>query len=1119
MRQVCDRWPGVIARSLRELAASGRWRRPTCRWLLPVLGLACFLASGALPALGQTNTGELGGVVRDESGAVLPGATVVATHVETGFSIERFTDADGRFYMPSLPIGAWEIAAELPGFRRVVRTGVMLDIGRTLELPFQLELGTLSEEVTVSADAPLLQTTNAEISDIITNDEVEQIPLNGRQFLQLAQLSDAVVIPPGGTRGAALQQAGPLPNIGGQRAGHNIYLLDGVKVTDELFNNLVINPSVDSIHEFKIQKSMYPPEFGGKASALINVATKAGTNRYHGSAFGFVRDERFDAHNYFAPRDEPVPPLDQGQFGGTVGGPLVRDRTFAFLSYEGQRSTRSLTKTFSVPSAPVRGGNFSGSDPVCDPLTRDPATGACGSYFADNRLPAGRIDPIATALLDRVPLPTAAGEVQNLTSIEQLESDVDQFSARLDHRFGDSDQMFVRFSTFDAYDLQPFGTSVQQETLIPGFGRTLATRTRNLGASYTRTFGTALLNETRFGWMSVDGGQESLNRGVDFAQSTGLLGVTRDPRDVGYPQIDTGGLYSAMGDPTSFVYRRNEHFELYNNFLIDRGSHHVKFGAYWFHLRFRPENPDTARGRFRYTGRFSGNAFADFLLGYPTEARSGIGGRGGEDARTNWLHLYAQDDWRATDNLTVNFGLRYELNQHMRDVDNRLSTIDVSVPGGRYVIASDDAGNISPAAQALLPLIPLPWVTSAEIGWDRSLLRPSKTRFAPRLGFALTPNDDGRTVIRGGYGIFLNQWAYSVQTAFARNLPFFFLKQVDVPAGQYVPSFDTRNILDADPTGTIGGAIMDYDFQVEYTQTWSGGVQTEVVPGTVFEVFYMGSYTIGADNSTIHNVPVPGPGPISARRDIPELAGIRAIRFDGKSIYHAVTLKTVRRLRNNAAFDVAYTLSQSKDDASSPGATAFEANVPQNVRNIFPGENALSSFDHRHQFVGSAAYEFPFQRNAGGWREGLLGHWRLNGIVTIQSGAPFTVNITDDQANIGAGPAQRPDMLRTPNLPRGERTVDRWFDTDAFVLQAPFTFGSAPRNPVFAPGYANVDVSLAKNWLLADGGRLEFRWEIFNVLNRANFDLPNRFFGSPNFGRIFSALNAREMQFGLRYSF
>ena len=1097
-----------------------RDRARSRRGIARIAAVLALLQAAVLPAAAQSNTGELVGVVRDESGGVLPGAEVVATHLATGFAIHRVTGTDGRFFMGSLPIGDWEVAAELPGFRRVVQTGIVVEIGRALDLEFHLDLGQITEEVTVTASTPLLQRTTAEISDVIENREVEQIPLNGRQFLQLAQLSDAVVIPPGGTRGAALQQAGPLPNVGGQRAGHNIYLLDGVKVTDELFNNLVINPSVDSIQEFKIQKSMYPPEFGGKASALINVATKSGSNRNHGSAFTFVRDERFDAHNYFDPRGEPVPPLDQGQFGGTFGGPIARDRTFVFLSYEGQRTTRSLTRTFSVPSEAVRGGDFTGHDPLCDPLTRDPGTGACGSYFAGNRIPSERVDPLARAFLERVPLPNSgAGEVQNLTSVEPSQSDIDQFSVRIDQRIGTSDQAFMRFSTFDAYDLQPFGTSVQQETLIPGFGRTLSTRTRNLAASYTRTIGTSMLNETRFGWMRVNGGQEGLNRGVDFAAATGLLGVTRDARDVGFPQIDTGGLYSAMGDPTSFVFRRNEHFEVYNNFLIDRGAHRLKFGGYWFHLRFRPENPDTARGRFLYTGRFSGNAFADFLLGHPVQGRSGVGGRGDEDARTNWVHLYAQDDWRVGDDLTLNVGLRYEINQHLRDLDNRLSTIDVSVPGGRYVIASDDEGNISPAAQELLPLIPIPWVTSAEIGWDRSLLRPSRTRFAPRLGFAWVPDDDGRTVVRGGYGIFLNQWAYSVQTAFTRNLPFFFLKQVDVPAGQFVPSFDTRTMLASDPTGSIGGSIMDYDFRVEYTQTWSGGFQTEVLPSTVFELFYMGSYTIGADNSTIHNVPRPGPGSISARRDIPQLSGIRAIRFDGKSIYHAVTFKFLRRLRGDVAFDVAYTLSRSEDDASSPGPTAFEANVPQDVRNIFPGENALSSFDHRHQFVGSATYELPFQRRAGGWREGLLGHWRLNAIVTAQSGAPFTVNVTDDHANIGAGPAQRPDLTRDPNLPRGERTVEHWFDTEAFALQAPFTFGSAPRNPVFAPGYANVDLAVAKSWGLGNGSRLEFRWEIFNLLNRANFDLPNRFYGSPNFGRIFSALNAREMQFGLRYAF
>ena len=1082
----------------------------------PTLVMAAWVALLATTASTQTNTGEIGGVVRDGSGGVLPGATVIATHPAAGFTTERVTDGDGRFFMASLPIGEWEVVAELPGFQRAVLGGVVLTIGRTIDLEFALGLGPVTEEVTVAATVPLLQSTTAEISAVIENRVVEQLPLNGRQFIQLAQLSDAVVIPPGGTRGAALQQAGPLPNVGGQRAGHNIYLLDGVKVTDELFNNLVINPSVDSIQEFRIQKTMYPAEFGGKASALINVATKSGGNTFSGSAFTFIRDDRFDAHNYFDPPDGPVPPLDQHQFGGTFGGPLVRDRTFLFMSYEGQRTNRSLTRTFSVPSAAVRRGDFSGVAPICDPLTRDAATGACGQFFPGGRIPFDRIDPIAERFLAGVTLPTGAGEVQNLTAIEPLDLERDQFSVRVDQRIGLSDQLFARFSTFDAADVQPFGTSVLQESLVPGFGRTLDTRTRNLGVSYTRAFGSSMLNELRFGWMRVDGGQRSLNAGNAFAADTGLAGVTTDPRDTGFPQIATGGLYSVMGDPTSFVVRENEHVEVYDNFLIDRGAHRLKFGGYLFHLRFRPENPDTARGSFGYTGQFSGNAMADFLLGYPVSARAGIGGRGDEDARTTWLHLYAQDDWRMRDNLTVNVGLRYEINRHMTDVDNRLSTIDFSVPGGRYVIASDDQGNVSPDAAALLSLIPIPWVTSADIGWDRSLLRPSYRRFAPRLGVALT-TDDARTVIRGGYGIYLNQWAYSVQTALTRNLPFFLMKQVDVPVQQTVPTRRTGDILSGEPTGSIGGSIMDHDFRVEYTQTWSGGLQTELVPSTVFELFYMGSYTLGADNSTIRNVPVPGPGPIGPRRAVPELAGIRAIRFDGTSIYHALTLRAERRLRNDLAFNVAYTLSRSEDDASSPGATVAESNVPQDVRNIFPGEVARSSFDRRHQLVGSGTYELPFLRGAGGWREGVLGNWRVNGVVTVQSGAPFSVNVIEDVANVGAGPAQRPNLIGDPN--QGGGTPAGWFNVDAFSVQNPFTFGNAPRNAVVGPGLATVDLSLQKNWLFPNATRLEFRWEVFNLFNRANFDLPNRFFGTSNVGRIFSAQNAREMQFGLRYVF
>jgi len=465
-------------------------------------------------------------------------------------------------------------------------------------------------------------------------------------------------------------------------------------------------------------------------------------------------------------------------------------------------------------------------------------------------------------------------------------------------------------------------------------------------------------------------------------------------------------------------------------------------------------------------------------------------------------------------NLTVNAGLRYEYNQHMQDVGNRLSSVDV--PGRRFVIATGDDGIINDEARPLLGLMPLPYVTSEEAGWGRGLLRPSRVRLAPRSGFALSL-DNERLVVRGGYGVFLNQWAYSVQTAFARNLPFFFSKEVAVPSDVRVPAFQTGDILTRDPTAVISPSIMDFDYAVEYTQTWSGGAQYQLAPETMVEANYMGSWTVGADNATVRNVPDPGPGSIQARRPIPQLGAIRAIRFDGRSIYHAATFSAVRRLRDNYAYNASYTLSISKDDASNPGPTESEANVPQNVRDIFSdtGEWALSSFDHRHVFTASATYQLPALSGIAA----IVGAWRINGVFLAQSGAPFTVNLGVDQANVGAGPAQRPDQMRDPNLPAGERMPERWFDTSAFALPAPFTFGSAPRNSVVGPGFSSTDLSLARTWNVGSSRELEVRWEIFNLFNKANFDVPNRIFGTPNFGRIFSAKEPREMQFGLKLNF
>jgi hypothetical protein len=1060
-------------------------------------------------AVAQYNTAELIGIVKDSQSGALPGATVAATHVSSGLMVVRTTDAMGRFFLPALPVGDYAVSISLSGFRTVTER-LTLQVGQKIDLPVMLQIGGLADAITVTGVTPLLQTSSAEVSDIVGNQQVVSLPLNGRQFLQLSLLTDGAVTPPGGTRGAAVEQAGALPAVEGQRTGHNIYLLDGVRVTDEYFNNLAISPSVDGIQEFKIDKTMYPAEFGGKSSALINVVTKSGNNAYRGSGFEFYRNDVFDAHNYFDNPAAPVPPLHQHQFGGSVGGPVQlgswydgHDTTFFYVNYEGQRLQRSLTQTYSVPTAAARTGNFAGAAPITDPLT--------GAPFPGNQILANRLDPIATGLLAKVPFPTSSGTVQNLLAIGNETTPMDQVTVRIDHRAGGHDTLFGRFSMYDITDNQPFGTSALNETLVPSFGRIVNTSSRNLALSETHTFSDRVLNELRFGWLSVGGGQTSPNQGTNFAAATGLQGVSTNPADLGYPQISFGGLYSTIGDPTAFVSREDRSVELYDNLLVDRGTHQFKIGAYLFHLDFNPVLPNTARGAFTFTGQFTGNALADFLLGYPSSGQVGIG-RAAEQGRTSWFHVYGQDDWHVRSNLTVDYGLRYEVNGQMTDANNQLSAVDVL--DARFVIASSDSGQISPAAAPLLSQIPIPYVTSQQAGWTPALLRPSYLRFAPRLGASWTPT--ALTAVRAGFGIFLNQWAYSVQQGLAENLPFFQLKSVSVPSDTTAAPYQTATMLLASGNGTIGGTTMDHDFQTEYAKNLTLGFQRALATSTMIDVSYLGSWVTGADSSTVLNVPQPGPGPSAPRRPVPALSNISDIRWNGYSTYHGVTVKLVRHWARGLAYSASYTWSKAVDDASDPGATVAETNLPQNVYDL-AAERAPSSFDHRHRFVANAVYALP-DPTATGALAALGRQWRVNAIVTLQSGSPFTVNLGTDRANIGSGPAQRPNVSCDPNAFVNPGPAE-WFNTSCFSLPALYTFGNAGRNSVLGPGYADVDMGVERDISLTRGPHLQLRWEIFNLLNRVNFDTPNRTFGAANFGRIFSADPARQMQLSAKLLF
>ena len=1072
-----------------------------------------MLSCGALSLLAQMNTGGIAGSVQDALGGVLPGATVVAEQAQTGRKFTTVTDSSGQYLLTQLPIGVYSLKVSATDFKQAVASNLEVHIGESLRHNVTVQIGDASETVIVEADSGAIQPESAEIKDVVQGRQIVSLPLKTREFLDLAMLSQGVVRPPGGTRGDAMQQAGTLVNVLGQRSGHNLYLIDGATVTDEHFNNMVVAPSVDSISEFNIQKTSYAPEFGGKSGAVINVVTKSGTNQLHGSLFEFVRNDVFDAKNFFDSQTAPIPPFRQNQLGGSLGGPVIRNRTFFFVDYEGQRVRKSLTSTFSVPTDAMRAGDFSGLPQIYDPTGRQPIPG--------NRIPLTELNPVSSALLANVPHANLPGIAQNLLASGGQRINSNNASAKLDHQFSANDTAFARFSLFDARQFDPFGSGVLQESLLPGFGRNLSTHALSGVTAWTHVFSSELLNEARIAFLTVAGGQTSPNAGNPFAARAGLLGVTTNPLDMGFPQVSFGGQFTTMGDPALFTFRNNRDFELFDNVSLHWGTHNIKFGAYLMHYDLQPVNPNGARGVFSFTPRFTssapglgdGNAFADFLLGDPTTAQVGLG-RAAMDANANWGHFYIQDSWQIARNLKLDIGLRYEYNRNMTDAHNQMSAIDLSVHGGRFVIASNGSGMISPAANALLPFLPIPYVTSAAAGWNNSLLTSRPLRLAPRGGFAWTLPARSNTVLRGGFGIYPNQAAYSIITAFAQNLPFFVTKTVSSNAAD-PPAFQIQNALTATSLGTAGGNNLNHDFKIEYNEVWNFNLERDLGRSTVLSIAYIGSRTVHADSSTVLNVPLPGPGDISARRPVPQLSQFNTIRWDGWATYNALALDIKRRFSKGLTFDANWTWSHSIDDASDPGATLNEANLPQNVYDT-ASEKASSSFDHRHRAVISLIYQIPSPSNTR-WIKAVLGQWQTGSYFTAQSGAPFTVNISSDQANIGAGPAQRPNVSGDPNS--GPRTPQQWFNTSAFSLPALYSFGNAPRNSVIGPGLEEFDFSLQKDIVVKEPVRLEFRAEAYNALNHPNFNIPNRTAFTPNFGSISSAQDSRQLQFALKLLF
>jgi hypothetical protein len=1089
---------------------------------LQISSSSLVMALAAMICSAQVTTGSFSGFVTDTSGAAISGAKVTATNEATSLTRTATTNSSGEYVLARLPVGRYTLTFEAPNFRQRAVKGAVLELDQRARIDSVMNIGPVSEVITVdgASSAPLARTESAEAGEVIENKQIVDLPLNGRLFLQLAQLTPGVVENARGGFGQQLAGiSGPRITVMGARESDNYFTLDGVSVTDRFYNTLSAPLAVDAIQEFKVQSNLYSAEAGTLGGAQINIAIKSGTNDLHGSAYGFLRNDNLDARNFFD--RETKPEFRQNQFGGTVGGPVVKNRVFFFGNYEGLRLAKALTRTFWVPTDDLRSGQF--TTPITDPQT--------GLPFANNTIPDERINDVARALLQYIPQANLPGLSNNFIGSPQEINDNNQFTIRTDYRFGERDTAFARYTFFDVKAYQPYGF-VQFATSpisLPGFGIFIDQRSQNAAIGETHIFNSNLVGEFKFGFNRTAGGQVQENSDVDFATQFDIAGVSRDPFDRGIPNISISP-YNTFGDAPTPISRRDNDYQLNYNLSWFRGSHNLTFGALYKRIQFNPNVSSSKRGQFIFTGTYTNDAFGDFLLGLPFNARGGAGSTQ-VYLRGNEWHTFVQDDWKASKRLTLNFGLRYEYASPFSEKYNRWSTLDVEL--GQVVVASDEDGSTYPR-ELWVPgiegrLSPLPIVTSEAAGLDRSLATKDLNNFAPRFGFAFDLFGNQKTVMRGGYGIFFNSASFNSFTLQSLAAPFY----NDTNANNFtLPNTPApiTTILSNPMLSTPGFFAYDINFRTPYFQQWNFGLQRLLARDLLVEAQYLGSKGTKLYTNIFYNVPDPAvPSPttpsIAARSRFPNLGSNTLQASAGKSNYHALVLRTEKRLSSGLMVMGSYTFSKSID-LDSLGASVATSNLDQ--RNIKDLERARSSFDARHRFVASFSYDLPlkFKNRA---LSALLGNWQAGGIITQQSGLPFTVNITTDRANNGLL-NQRPNLVGDPNLPGNQRTPERWFNTAAFAVQPLGTLGTAGRNIVEGPGTNIVDFSLLKNIPVHDRHRLQFRAEFFNIFNHANFDVPGRLCtvtttptgiacGATGFGNITAARDPRILQFGLKYIF
>jgi hypothetical protein len=1029
---------------------------------------AILFSLASLSLLAQVNTGSISGYLLDPSGKSIPGAAV--TLEDTARSLERSltTSSTGYYEFDSLPPAEYRLRASAPSFAETI-TPVRVEVDQHVRLDVPMALAGRGEKVAVTTRTPATNTDSSELGAVLNQELVDGLPLNERDFLQLALLLPGITT---AVEGSQLSTRGSFAmHANGGREENNNFLLDGIDNNDSDVRGYSLEPSVDSIQEFKIATNGYSAEYGVASAGQVNVVTRSGSNEFHGTLYDYLRNRDLDARNFFDGSEKPQ--FIRNQFGAALGGPVVRNSTFFFLSYEGLQEVEGLTQLGTVPTLAVRQGNLSSlGTTVINPLTGQP--------FPNNTIPASLISPYAADVLNLFPLPNLPGQSGNYLGNPIESVKYNEGSARLDHRLSDTSQLILRYN-FGTQDL--FEPYAENQTELPGFGDYVFNRGQNTFAQYVKTFSPQTLNSVQAGFNREVRQVFVQNYNTNVNALWGVNYLPTDPRDFGFPGVSVTG-YSRAGDVASLPIDRTDNtFELGDTLTLIRGAHSIKLGADLRDLQLNGYIEVYARGQIDFTGALTGSGIGDLLLGLPTlDILSHY--TGPQTLRSKSWSTFVQDDWKVTPNLTLNLGLRWEYDAPATDPTNRMATFDFATGTTEQVGTN---------------------------GISRSGIQPQYHDFAPRVGFAWSPLKD--TVVRGAYGVFYDEGMFVVNSSLYYNPPFF-------TTSVFFPSA-TSLITLANPFATSNGFVppaalsfIDPNFVPAYVQHWNFNIQHQFNGLGVLTVAYAGSKGTNLPRSLDVNQPYPGSTPIADRAPYPQYSNMLMTESGGNSEYQSLQIMFNRQLSRRLQLLASYTFSKSIDDTSAFLPTTSDQNFPQDSHN-YHLERALSSFDEPNRATIAAVYLIP---GSSRWTRGFT----ASTIVTAQSGQPFTPELSTDNSNTGNTGGNfgidRPNVVGNPSIPNP--SPQEWFNTAAFAIPPQYSWGNAGRNILRGPGLSTVDFSLRRVFAIRERTSLTAEAQAFNLFNRVNFNLPDAYADQPlTFGRIFSANPSRQIQFALRLTY